>query len=159
MSETSFTAQDHTFMARALSLAAEGGRLGEVPVGAVIVRDGKVLGEGYNCPISGHDPTAHAEIVALRDAAMREGNYRLPDTTLYVTLEPCTMCMGALIHARIANVIYAADEPRAGAVRSQLSLADAAHYNHRITVSAGLMAAQSAQLLKSFFAERRKKKS
>lgn len=158
MIEAPFSESDRAFMRRALALAEEGAGLGEVPVGAVIVRDEAILGEGFNRPISTHDPTAHAEIVALRAAALTVQNYRLPQTTLYVTLEPCTMCMGALIHARIDRVIYAADEPRAGAVRSQLTLADANHYNHRLEVLAGLLADESAQMLKRFFAERRKKK-
>lgn len=155
--EYQFSELDKGFMQRALALAEEGAALGEVPVGAVLVRGDTVLGEGFNRPIKSHDPSAHAEIVALRNAAAAMQNYRLPETTLYVTLEPCTMCVGALIHARVSRLIYAADEPRAGAVRSQLALADAHHYNHRLQVQSGLMATESAQMLRAFFASRRKK--
>lgn len=142
-------------MRRALELADQAEQAGEVPVGAVIVRDGKVLGEGFNQPISSHDPTSHAEIVALRAAARQAGNYRLPGAVLYVTLEPCTMCIGAMIHARIARVVFGAPEPRAGAVVSQLQLVDASHYNHRMTYTAGVLAGPAAEKLRQFFRARR----
>lgn len=143
-------------MRRALALADRAEQAGEVPVGAVIVRDGAVLGEGYNQPISSNDPTGHAEIVALRAAAQAVCNYRLPGAVLYVTLEPCTMCIGAMIHARIARVVFGAPEPRAGAVISQLQLADADHYNHRMAYTQGVLAEQSADKLRQFFRARRK---
>lgn len=143
-------------MRRALALADRAEQAGEVPVGAVIVRDGAVLGEGYNQSISSNDPTGHAEIVALRAAAQAVCNYRLPGAVLYVTLEPCTMCIGAMIHARIARVVFGAPEPRAGAVISQLQLADADHYNHRMAHTQGVLAEQSADKLRQFFRARRK---
>lgn len=146
-------------MRRALALADRAEQAGEVPVGAVIVRDGAVLGEGYNQPISSHDPTGHAEIVALRAAAQAVCNYRLPGAVLYVTLEPCTMCIGAMIHARIARVVFGAPEPRAGAVISQLQLADADHYNHRMAYTQGVLAEQSADKLRQFFRTRRKQRA
>ena len=146
---------DETFMELALALAEEAGRVGEVPVGAVVVRDGVVLGRGFNRPISAHDPTAHAEITALRDAAAREGNYRLSGATLFVTLEPCTMCAGALVHARIARLVYGAAEPRAGAIRSTATTLDNAHLNHRVEVTAGVCEAGAGALLRRFFRERR----
>jgi len=146
-------------MRRALALADRAEQAGEVPVGAVIVRDGAVLGEGYNQPISSNDPTGHAEIVALRAAAQAVCNYRLPGAVLYVTLEPCTMCIGAMIHARIARVVFGAPEPRAGAVISQLQLADADHYNHRMAYTQGVLAEQSADKLRQFFRTRRKQRA
>lgn len=147
--------EDHVFMQRALELAAVAARAGEVPVGAVLVRDGVVVGEGYNQPISGCDPTAHAEIMALRAAAIGCGNYRLPGTTLYVTIEPCTMCVGALIHARVERVIFGAPEPKAGALVSNLHLAEAQHWNHQFVVAGGLYAEAAAELMQQFFRERR----
>lgn len=149
------TADDQHWMRRALSLAATAAEQGEVPVGAVVVREGKVIGEGFNASITYHDPTGHAEIRALRDAAQREGNYRLPDSTLYVTLEPCTMCLGAVIHARVARLVFGAREPRAGAVVSQLRLLDLAHYNHRIEWHEGVLADESSEMLRAFFRSRR----
>ena len=147
---------DHErWMRRALELAVQAGDAGEVPVGAVIVRDGEVLGEGWNHPISGCDPTLHAEVHALREAAARERNYRLTGATLYATLEPCSMCAGAIIHARIAHVVYGADDPKTGAVRSVFSLLDSNPANHRATHEAGVLADESAQLLKRFFNTRR----
>ncbi len=112
-------AQDELFMREALHLAEQGAALGEVPVGAVLVQDGEIIGRGYNCPITLNDPSAHAEVQAIRDAATRLQNYRLPDTTLYVTLEPCNMCAGLIVHARVARVVFAAHEPRAGVVASR----------------------------------------
>lgn len=150
------TAQDDEFwMARALTLAESAAGEGEVPVGAVVVRDGEVIGEGWNRPIIAHDPTGHAEVNALRDAAARAGNYRLSGATLYVTIEPCTMCFGALMHARIARLVYGAREPRAGVCESQLGLPERGFYNHRIEVTSGVCAEQAAQLLRDFFRQRR----
>lgn len=146
---------DAEYMQRALELAREAARSGEVPVGAVLVLDGQVLGEGYNQPISSADPTAHAEIMALRDAAQRAGNYRLPGSVLYVTLEPCTMCVGAIVHARVERLVFAAREPRAGVVCSQGSDLDRDFYNHRVRWEEGLLAGESAELLQAFFRERR----
>src|SRR5690606_9994278 len=128
---------------------------GEVPVGALVVRKGRVLGQGWNRPIAGHDPTAHAEVMALRDAARNEHNYRLTGATLYVTIEPCTMCFGALMHARIARLVYGATEPRAGTCVSQLRLPEQTFYNHRIEVTGGVLADDSAALLRAFFRQKR----
>ncbi|MDF1637250.1 tRNA adenosine(34) deaminase TadA [Alcanivorax jadensis] len=147
---------DEIWMQRALELARQAAEAGEVPVGAVLVRDQQVLGEGFNQPITAHDPTAHAELVALRAAADVEQNYRLPGSTLYVTLEPCTMCFGALVHARVARLVYAAKEPRAGVCESQLQLPQVAFYNHKLLVEGGLLETESAAMLKAFFAARRK---
>ncbi|GAC1380220.1 MAG: tRNA adenosine(34) deaminase TadA [Aquirhabdus sp.] len=153
-----FTSQDHIWMTVALDLAKRAADLGEVPVGAVLVHDGQIIGEGFNQPITQHDPTAHAEICALRDACQRLQNYRLPlDVTLYVTLEPCTQCVGAMIHGRVARVVYAAEEPRAGSLVSARQLLDNGFYNHRFSFVGGLMAEESAALLKSFFKARRSK--
>ena len=148
-------AGDELFMTRALELAAKGSLMGEVPVGAVVVLGGEIVGEGYNQPISGCDPTAHAEIVAMRDAAKKIGNYRLSGCQLYVTIEPCTMCVGAMIHARIGEVIFGAPEPRAGALQSQLQLMDADHFNHRIKWRGGVMAERCADMMRRFFRVRR----
>lgn len=142
-------------MTRALALAEGAAAAGEVPVGAVLARDEVVLGEGANGPIGAHDPSAHAELRALRAAAQAVQNYRLPGSTLYVTLEPCTMCAGALIHARVARLVFATREPRAGAVRSQFQMLEQAALNHRVMVDEGLCAAPSAALLQSFFRARR----
>lgn len=142
-------------MRRALALAARAAAAGEVPVGALLVADGQVVGEGGNCPIGACDPTAHAEIIALRAAARQRGNYRLVDTTLYVTLEPCTMCVGALIHARVARLVFGAREPRAGAVVSRYPLLDADCFNHRIAWHEGVLAAECGALLVEFFRARR----
>lgn len=143
-------------MRHALSLAERAGEEGEVPVGAVLVKDGRAIGEGWNQPISGHDPTAHAEIMALRAAARLLNNYRLLDTTLYVTLEPCVMCAGALIHARVARLVYGAADPKTGAAGSVADLFAAPYVNHRLVVEAGLMAKECGGLLSSFFKERRR---
>ena len=143
-------------MQAALKLANQGAEHGEVPVGAILIHNQQVIGQGFNEPIGRHDATAHAEIVALRDACMRLNNYRLPlKTTLYVTLEPCTMCIGALIHARVDRLLYAASEPRAGMVGSQMNLAAEPFYNHSIQVHKGLCREHSSQMLKAFFRERR----
>ncbi len=142
-------------MHRALALADRAANENEVPIGAVVVRDDQLIGEGWNQVISAKDPTAHAEIVALRDAAAHSGNYRLPRATLYVTLEPCTMCAGALIHARIKRLVFAATEPRAGVICSNRQLLDEPWYNHRIEWSEGVLAAASSTRLREFFQARR----
>jgi tRNA(adenine34) deaminase len=147
--------RDEYWMRQALVRAEEAARAGEVPVGAVLVRDNAVLGLGTNGPVASRDPTAHAEIRALRDAGERADNYRLPGTTLYVTLEPCTMCFGALIHARVEHLVYGATEPRAGVCESRLRLPDADFYNHRIRVTGGVLADEAGDLLRAFFARRR----
>ncbi|WP_227430132.1 tRNA adenosine(34) deaminase TadA [Psychrobacter sp. I-STPA6b] len=147
---------DFMYMRQALKLAQQGALMGEVPVGAVLVFDNQVIGTGFNQPIALSDPSAHAEIVALRDACQQLDNYRLPlNTTLYVTLEPCTMCVGALIHARVSQLVFATHEPRAGMVGSQMNLTSQDFYNHRIQVRAGLLAKDSQILLKQFFKQRR----
>lgn len=146
---------DEHWMRRALHLAARAAADGEVPVGALLVADGQVVGEGWNRPIGASDPSAHAEINALRDAARRRGNYRLVDTTLYVTLEPCTMCVGALIHARVARLVFGAREPRAGAVVSRFQLLDAACFNHRVVWHEGVLATECGARLVEFFRGRR----
>lgn len=150
-----FTAQDVAFMQRALTLAREGEQLGEVPVGAVLVREGEIVGEGFNAPISRHDPTAHAEVVALREAAAKAGNYRLDNTTLYVTLEPCTMCVGAMVHARVARVVFAASEPKAGSLVSARRQLDSGYYNHVFRFQGGLLAEEAGAMLSDFFRRRR----
>ncbi len=143
------------FMQRALALAAQAAALGEVPVGALVVRDGKIVGEGFNRPIVEHDPTAHAEIIALRAAAKNLGNYRLPGTTLYVTIEPCTMCAGAMVHARIQRLVYGAPEPKSGVVESNSNLFKGEHLNHQVEVEGGVLGEQCGILLKDFFKRRR----
>ena len=149
--------QDVEWMQQALTLAKEGAEHGEVPVGAILVHNQQIVGQGFNEPIGRHDATAHAEIVALREACTRLENYRLPlQTTLYVTLEPCTMCIGALIHARVGRLVYAASEPRAGMVGSQMNLTEQPFYNHNIQVDTGLCREHSSQMLKDFFRQRRK---
>lgn len=150
---------DRRWMGRALELASRAETLGEVPVGAVVIDStGKVVGEGWNQPISARDPTAHAEIAALRHAASVLGNYRLPGCTLYVTIEPCTMCVGAMIHARIARLVFGATEPKAGSVVSQAQLLDSPSYNHKIEYTGSVCAEQAGALLSAFFQERRKGK-
>lgn len=146
---------DIHWMERALALAREAGELGEVPVGAVVVRDGELLGEGANRPITAADPTAHAEINALRAAAQKAGNYRLPGVTLYVTLEPCPMCAGAMLHARIERLVFGASDPRSGAVGSVLDVFAAPELNHRVEVTGGVQADAAADLLRNFFRARR----
>lgn len=146
---------DRHWMERALSLARRAEDEGEVPVGALLVREGVLLAEGWNRPIAAQDPTAHAEIVVLREAARRCGNYRLPGTTLYVTLEPCPMCMGALVHARVQRLVFAAAEPRSGAAGSVLDLAAHPGLNHQVRVEGGLFAEEARALLQDFFRRRR----
>ncbi len=147
--------RDAFWMQRALQLARQAEAMGEVPVGAVVVLDDELIGEGYNQPIGSHDPTAHAEIVALRNAGQRMGNYRLPAVTLYVTLEPCTMCAGAMIHARVARLVFGAADPRTGAAGSVYNVFADKHHNHRIEVEGGLMGEESAAMLQAFFRARR----
>jgi tRNA(adenine34) deaminase len=142
-------------MAQALALAGEAAAAGEVPVGAVVVRDGEVIGRGYNQPIGSHDPTAHAEIVALREAAARLGNYRLPGCELFVTLEPCAMCVGAMVHARLARVVFGARDPKTGACGSIVDLPAIAHWNHHGRFEGGMLAEECGAVLRRFFAERR----
>ncbi len=146
---------DVVFMEEALRLADQAGAQGEVPVGAVVVRAGVVVGRGFNSPISRQDPTAHAEIIALRDAAHQLGNYRLVDCTLYVTLEPCAMCAGAVQHARLERLVYGASDPKTGACGSVVDLFSEEHLNHHTKVVSGVCAESSAARLKAFFAARR----
>jgi len=144
-------------MGEALDLARQAATLGEVPVGALVVKEGKIVGRGFNQPIGRHDPTAHAEVMALRDAAATLGNYRLPGCTLYVTLEPCVMCVGAIIHARIARVVYGARDPKTGAAGSIVDLFGEDRLNHHAEVTSGVLAGECGALLSSFFAARRAK--
>ncbi len=146
---------DIKWMQRAYELAQKAESQGEVPVGAVIVYENKIIGEGWNQPISSHDPTAHAEIMALRDAAKNIGNYRLPDTSMYVTLEPCSMCAGAIIHARVKHLHYAVEDPRSGAAGSCLNLLQLSFLNHKTTIASGLYADESKSLLQNFFRKKR----
>ncbi|KEA65449.1 tRNA-specific adenosine-34 deaminase [Marinobacterium lacunae] len=149
---------DEYWMEQALALAERAAELGEVPVGALVVRDGEIIGRGWNHPISGNDPTAHAEIMALRDAAQSVDNYRLVGADLYVTIEPCTMCAGAIIHARIHRVVFGAVEPKAGAVQSQSALFDAGWANHRVLWQGGVLAKRCSERISAFFAARRAQK-
>jgi tRNA(adenine34) deaminase len=154
--ETTPQRDDEGYMARALDLARRAAQEGEVPVGAVLVRDGAVIGQGWNRPIAAADPTAHAEIQALRDAARRVGNYRLPGSTLYVTLEPCVMCAGAIVHARVERVVYGAPDPKAGACGSVFRLLPSdCRFNHRTDCSGGVLADACAETLRAFFRARR----
>ena len=146
---------DEVFMRLALDLASQANAIDEVPVGAVVVRDGEVIGRGFNAPISTRDPTAHAETQALRDAARTLGNYRLNTCDLYVTLEPCAMCAGAIQHARIARVVYGALDPKTGACGSIIDLFAEQRLNHHASVTAGVLADECAQVLQNFFARRR----
>jgi tRNA(adenine34) deaminase len=150
-----FTETDNILMERAIHLAREAQSVGEVPVGALIFFEGEIIGEGWNRPILDHDPTAHAEITALRAAGRTLQNYRLVGATLYVTLEPCVMCMGAISHARIQRIVYGAPDPKRGAAGSALQLADADFLNHRIEVSGGLLEETCSALLLDFFRARR----
>lgn len=148
---------DSEYMQMALELAAEAAAAGEVPVGALVVKDGEIIGRGYNAPISCHDPSAHAEIRALRNAAQHLGNYRLVGCTLYVTLEPCAMCAGAIQHARIARVVYGASDPKTGACGSVVDLMAETRLNHHATVEGGVLAPECGGALSAFFAARRGK--
>ena len=149
------TNNDEFWMRRALALAERARAEGEVPVGAVLVMDDDCIGEGWNHPVSTHDPTAHAEIAALRAGAARLGNYRLPGATLYVTLEPCAMCAGAIILARIKRLVYAAADPRAGAAGSVFNILQSGQLNHRVELASGILEQEAATLLQTFFRERR----
>ena len=146
---------DMPFMQRALELARHAEAAGEVPVGAVVVQDGEVIGEGWNQPIRAHDPSAHAEMVAMRAAAAHLRNYRLPGTTLYVTLEPCAMCAGAIVQARVARVVFGATDPKAGAAGSVFQLLDSTALNHRTEITSGVLGEECGWLLKDFFRSRR----
>jgi len=147
--------EDIALMREALRLAGQAAQIGEVPVGAVVVLDGEIIGRGYNAPISRHDPSAHAEMMALRDAAQRLGNYRLVDCELFVTLEPCLMCAGAIMHARIARVIYGASDPKTGACGSVLNAFAESRLNHHTAVSGGVLAEECGAMISNFFALRR----
>lgn len=151
----SLACSDRHWMRRALRLAGRGAQAGEVPIGALVVRGGKLLGAAANAPVTRSDPSAHAEILALRRAARRARNYRLPGATLYVTLEPCAMCAGAIVHARVARVVYAAADLRAGAGGSVFAILDDPRLNHRVEVASGIEARASTELLRRFFASRR----
>jgi tRNA(adenine34) deaminase len=144
-----------TFMRMAIEQAHEARRAGEVPVGAVVVVEGEVVGRGFNQPIRSHDPTAHAEIVAMRDAARRVGNYRLPGATLYVTIEPCLMCVGAMVHARIGTLVYGATEPKAGAVTSTQRAHEHPALNHHLEVVDGVLEVECREVMQAFFRKRR----
>ncbi|MBU6469407.1 MAG: tRNA adenosine(34) deaminase TadA [Gammaproteobacteria bacterium] len=146
---------DSAWMRAALKLALKAKQAGEVPVGAVVVKDDTVIGHGWNHPISAHDPTAHAEIIAMRAAAQALGNYRLLDTTLYVTLEPCAMCAGAMVHARVKRLVFGAADPRAGAAGSMFDIVRAPALNHQLQITGGVLAEECGALLKQFFAGRR----
>lgn len=142
-------------MCEALRLARESAAAGEVPVGAVLVMEGEIAGRASNAPIAGHDPTAHAEILAIRQASARAGNYRLPGATLYSTLEPCVMCAGALVAARVSRLVFGARDLRFGGVRSKFQVADSEMLNHRVEVVEGVLAVECVELLREFFEERR----
>ena len=144
-------------MLQALALARSAEQAGEVPVGAVVVNDGEIIGRGFNQPVGGSDPTAHAEIKALREAALHEKNYRLPGCTLYVTLEPCAMCVGAILHARLDRVVFGARDPKTGACGSVIDLAGEQRLNHQTEFVDGVLAEECAAQLKNFFAARRSK--
>ena len=146
---------DRQFMQQAIEQAQLAALVGEVPVGAVLVRDGQVISKAFNKPITNHDPSAHAEMLALRQAADAEQNYRLPGTTLYVTLEPCTMCAGAMLHARVDRIVYGAPDPKTGAAGSVVDVFASKQINHQTSVNGGIMAEECGQLLKTFFKERR----
>jgi tRNA(adenine34) deaminase len=147
--------QDYKWMREALSLARQAEAAGEVPVGAVLVKDGALVGSGWNQPIGAHDPTAHAEVMAMRAAAQKLGNYRLIGTTLYVTLEPCAMCAGALVHARVARLVYGATDPKTGAAGSVFDLVRTDKLNHRLEVEGGVLAEECGGLLRDFFSRKR----
>ncbi len=150
-------ATDEKWMQHALKLAKKAEAQDEVPVGAVIVLNDQIIGEGWNQPISSDDPTAHAEIMALRDAGEKIGNYRLPNATIYVTLEPCTMCAGAIIHARLAKLVYAVDDPKTGACGSVFNLLQTEELNHKVEIEKGVMEEENRSLIQSFFKEKRAK--
>jgi len=147
---------DGEFMRAALELAREARERGEVPVGAVLVMDGEIMGRGFNQPVSKNDPTAHAEIVALRQAGRETGNYRLPGSTMYVTIEPCQMCVGAMVHARVARVVYGTPEPKAGAIESAMRAHEHPSLNHRLEVTGRVLEDECRDVIQTFFAGRRK---
>ena len=149
---------DLKWMQRAYELAQKAKEQDEVPVGAVIVHENKIIGEGWNQPISSNDPTVHAEIIALRQAGQALNNYRLPDATMYVTLEPCAMCAGALIHARLAKLVYAADDPKTGACGSVFNLLQTSELNHKVEIEKGVMEEECRSLIQGFFKEKRVKR-
>ena len=155
MNPESPSGADITLMRQALSLARRAEAAGEVPVGAVVAVDGEVIGEGWNQPVGSHDPSAHAEILALRQAGARIGNYRLVDATLYVTLEPCAMCAGAMVHARIRRLVFGAFDPKTGAAGSVFDIVRSPQLNHQVEVTAGVLADECGGLLQSFFRSRR----
>ena len=146
---------DQQYMRMAIEQAQLAAQSGEVPVGAVLVRDGQVISKAFNKPIANHDPSAHAEMLALREAALAEENYRIPGTTLYVTLEPCAMCSGAMLHARVGRVVFGAPDPKTGAAGSVLDLFSSKQINHQTTVEGGIMSEECGQLLRDFFKGRR----
>jgi len=155
--QNAFSDPDYRFMRRCLELAEKAASLGEVPVGAVVVVENDIIGEGFNQSIRLSDPTAHAEIQAMRSAASNLGNYRLPNASLYVNLEPCSMCAGAMVHARIKKLIFGATEPKAGAIISKSKFLDADYLNHSVQYATGCLAEESSELIKAFFRLRRKK--
>jgi tRNA(adenine34) deaminase len=146
---------DHQYMLMAIEQAQLAAQAGEVPVGAVMVKDGKVISKAFNKPIANHDPSAHAEILALREASLAQENYRIPGSTLYVTLEPCAMCSGAILHARIDRVVYGAPDPKTGAAGSVIDLFASKQINHQTSVEGGIMSEECGQLLRDFFKGRR----
>lgn len=150
---------DKKYMQRAFELAKEAQAHDEVPVGAVIVYQDQIIGEGWNQPISSNDPTAHAEIIALRDAANKLNNYRLPDATMYVTLEPCAMCAGAIVHARLAKLVYAIDDPKTGAGGSVFNIMQTDELNHKVEIEEGIMGDECRSLIQNFFKEKRANKA
>jgi tRNA(adenine34) deaminase len=155
MDTTRIVNPDERFMRVALEQALEGGIRGEVPVGAVVVIEDEIVGAGFNQPIGGQDPTAHAEIVALREAARRIGNYRLPGATVYVTIEPCQMCVGAMIHARVARLVFGAREPKAGAIESAMRAHEHPALNHRLIATAGVLEDECREVIQRFFRDKR----
>ena len=150
--------EHETHMAQAIIEAQKADAKNEVPVGAVVVLDGEVIGRGFNQPISSSDPCAHAEVIALRDAAKNIQNYRLADATLYVTIEPCTMCAGAIVHSRVAKLVYGATEPKAGVVESQEVIFEKPYFNHQLEVEAGVMAEECTGVIQAFFKRRREER-
>jgi len=150
-----WSSDDESFMRAALAEAAVAASVGEVPVGAVLVRNGEIIGRGLNRPIQDNDPSAHAEIMAIRAAAAAEQNYRLPHTTIYVTLEPCVMCLGAMLNARVSRLVFGAYDPKAGAAGSVLDLSDNRRLNHQVEVNGGLLETPCSELLQDFFRSRR----
>ncbi len=150
--------QDEHFMQAAIEQAKLADQLNEVPVGAVVVLDGEIIGRGFNQPITAHDPTAHAEVMALRDAAKKVENYRLVNADLYVTVEPCTMCSGAIVHSRIRRLIYGTTEPKAGVAQSQDHIFSKAYFNHQVDVTSGVLAQTCTDVIQAFFKRRREEK-